>query len=120
VSFGWLAIIAASGTLLLGAAAAQPALEQPAFFVGFSEDLPRAIGWEAVTPARDLGASAFRFTLQWTPGQTRVSESDVVDFQEAIRDTSGMKVVLAVYSFGSTRRRRTSPAASTAHMCETP
>jgi hypothetical protein len=96
-----LAVVAAAGTLLLGAATAQPALNGGGFFVGFSEDLPRAIGVEAVTPARDLGAKAFRFTLQWSPGQTRVADHDVVDFEDAVRDTAGMKVVLAVYSFGS-------------------
>src|SRR5215210_3872629 len=101
VKLGWMAVIAALATLLLGAATARPALDGPHFFVGFSEDLPRAIGAEAVTPARDLGAGAFRFTLQWTPGQTRVAEGDVLDFQDAVRDTAGMKVVLAVYSFGS-------------------
>ncbi len=101
VKLGWIAVLAASATLLLGAVTARPALEGPGFFVGFSEDLPRAIGPEAVTPARELGARAFRFTLQWAPGQTRVTESDVVDFQDAIRDTAGMKVVLAVYNLGS-------------------
>jgi hypothetical protein len=94
-----MAVVAACATLLLGAATARPASD--GFFVGFSEDLPRAIGTEAVVPARDLGAGAFRFTLQWAPGQTRVAESDVVDFQDAIRDTNGLKVVLAVYSFGT-------------------
>ena len=94
------AVAAASGALLLGAATARPALDGPGFFVGFSEDLPRAIGEEAVTPARDLGAGAFRFTLQWAPGETRVADSDVADLQEAVRDTAGMKVVLAVYSYG--------------------
>ncbi len=89
-----------SGTLLLGAPTAQPALDGPGFVVGFSDDMPRAIGVEAVTPARDLGAGAFRFTLQWAPGQTQVSDIDIADFQEAVRDTAGMEVVLAVYSFG--------------------
>jgi hypothetical protein len=43
---------------------------------------------------------AFRFTLQWASGQTRVADSDVADFEDAVRDTAGMRVVLAVYSFG--------------------
>src|SRR5215207_2269621 len=95
VKLSCVAVVAASATLLLGAATARPASDGSGFFVGFSEDLPRAIGTQAVTPARDLGAGAFRFTLQWAPGQTRVAESDVLDFQDAIRDTNGMKVVLA-------------------------
>ncbi|MGH3064246.1 MAG: hypothetical protein ACRDMK_07905, partial [Gaiellaceae bacterium] len=96
----WAALVATTGALLLGAATARPALDGPGFFVGFSEDMPRAIGADAVTPARDLGADAFRFTLQWASGQTRVADSDVADFQDAVRDTAGMRVVLSVYSFG--------------------
>ena len=97
---GWAALVAATGALLLGAATARPALDGPGFFVGFSEDMPRAIGPEAVTPARDLGAGAFRFTLQWASGQTRVADGDVADFEVAVRDTAGLKVVLSVYSYG--------------------
>jgi RTX calcium-binding nonapeptide repeat (4 copies) len=100
VKRSWIAVAAASGLLLLGAAAAQPA-SNVGFFVGFSDDMPRAIGPQAVTPARELGAGAFRFTLQWARGQTRVSDTDIADFRDAVRDTAGMKVVLAVYNHGS-------------------
>jgi hypothetical protein len=93
-TLGLMAVMAASATLVLGAATAQPAVDG-AFFVGFSEDMPRAIGPDAVTPARDLGAGAFRFTLQWPPGKTRVSDTDVADLAQAVADTSGMKVVYA-------------------------
>lgn len=95
-----MALVVASATLLLGAAAAQPA-SNVGFLVGFSDDMPRAIGPPAVTPARNLGAGAFRFTLQWAPGQSHVADQDVDDLRDAIRDTSGMKVVLAVYNHGS-------------------
>jgi RTX calcium-binding nonapeptide repeat (4 copies) len=95
-----MAVVVASAMLLLGAASAQPAANAD-FFVGFSDDMPRAIGVQAVTPARELGAGAFRFTLQWAPGQTRVADHDVADFQDAVRDTAGMKVALAVYNHGS-------------------
>ncbi|HEV3478353.1 MAG TPA: hypothetical protein VG144_02760, partial [Gaiellaceae bacterium] len=94
-----IAVLTASATLLLGAATAQPAAD--GFFVGFSEDLPRAYGERAVTPARELGAKSFRLTLQWAPGQTRVADGDIVDYQDAVRDTSGLEIVLAVYNFGS-------------------
>jgi RTX calcium-binding nonapeptide repeat (4 copies) len=97
---GWIAVLAGAA-LLLGSATARPALEGPGFFVGFSDDMPRAIGTQAVTPARELGAGAFRFTLQWAPGQTRVADHDIADFQEAVRDTAGLKVVLAAYNHGS-------------------
>jgi hypothetical protein len=91
---------AVAATLLFGAANAQPAFDGGGFFVGFSEDMPRAIGEPAVTPARELGAKSFRFTLQWAQGQTRVADSDIVDFQDAVRDTAGLKIVLAVYNLG--------------------
>jgi RTX calcium-binding nonapeptide repeat (4 copies) len=100
LKLGWIAVAVASGIVLLGAATARPALDGD-FFVGFSDDMPRAIGPQAVTPARELGAGAFRFTLQWARGQTRVSDTDIDDFRDAIRDTAGLKVVLAVYNHGS-------------------
>src|ERR687898_3475381 len=100
VMLGWAALVAATGALLLGAATARPALDGPGFFVGFSEDMPRAIGPEAVAPARDLGADSFRFTLQWASGQTRVADADVADFEDAVRDTAGVKGVFALYAYG--------------------
>src|SRR5215207_5229788 len=108
VKLSCVAVVAASATLLLGAATARPASDGSGFFVGFSEDLPRAIGTEAVTPARDLGAGAFRFTLQWEPGQTRVADSDIVDFQDAV--TAGLKVVLAVYNNSGSKAPKTGVA----------
>ena len=117
VMLGWVAVVATSGALLLGAATARPALDGPGFVVGFSEDLPRAIGPDAVTPARDLGAKAFRFTLQWAPGRTRVADSDIANFEDAVRDTAGMGVVLAVYSYGPTRSMRRRPQAARDEYC---
>jgi hypothetical protein len=93
----WFAVAAVSGVLLLGAPTAQPAPDSAGFFVGFSEDLPKWIGAEAVEPAQDLGASAFRITLQWTPGETRLSDADVVELERAVGAATGMKVVLSVY-----------------------
>jgi hypothetical protein len=105
---GWLAVVAMSA-LLLGAAVARPA-SNAGFVVGFSDDMPRAIGEDAVDPARDLGAGAFRFTLQWEPGQTRVVDSDVADLQEAVQDTAEMKVVLAVYNNSGSKAPKTETA----------
>jgi chitodextrinase len=95
-----LAVAVALASLLGGAAAARPAVDGVPFVVGFSEDLPRAIGPPAVTPARELGAKSFRFTLQWASGRTRVADEDIVDLSEALADTNGMRVVLAVYAYG--------------------
>src|SRR5918999_3180745 len=98
---GWLTAVAASAVLALRAATAQPAPGGDGFFVGFSEYLPRVIGAEAVEPGRDLGAKAFRITLDWKPGQLRVADNDAVELERAVRAAAGMKVVLAVYSLGT-------------------
>ena len=86
---GWAALVAATGGLLLGAATARPALDGPGFFVGFSDDMPRAIGAAAVTPARDLGADAFRLHAPMGARTGRESRTaDVADFEDAVRDTA--------------------------------
>ena len=121
VKLGWLAGAAVSVALLVGAAAAKPA-SNAGFFVGFSEDIPRAIGTEATTPARDLGASAFRLTLQWASGQTRVADTEIASLRRGITAAAGMKVVLAVYAHGAnaTHAPQTDAArVSTARMCAT-
>jgi hypothetical protein len=79
------------------------------FFVGFSEDLPKKIGPAAAKPAERLGASAFRVTLMWAPGERRVSTRDARQLARAVRGTKGMRLVLAVYAFPGTRRAPLDP-----------
>lgn len=67
------------------------------FFIGFSDDLPKQVGADAVTPATQLGASAFRFTLQWSPGVTQLSASDASALDNAVSAAAGSRIVLAVY-----------------------
>jgi chitodextrinase len=81
---------------LVVVASAAPSGNQ-GFVVGFSEDRPKWIGAQAVEPAADLGAGAFRVTLQWTPGQTSLSASNVADLDRATAATQGMRLVLTVY-----------------------
>jgi chitodextrinase len=92
-----LAVGAALGTLLLGAATAQTSVDGAGLFVGFSDDLPKWTGAEAVEPARSIGAKGFRITLQWTPGETTLAEADAAELERAAGATSGMKLVLSVY-----------------------
>jgi hypothetical protein len=106
----WFAVAAVSGVLLLGAPTAQPAPDDAGFFVGFSEDLPKWVGAEAVEPARDLGGSAFRITLQWAPGQTRLADADVVELERAVGAATGMKVVLSVYGDAGSNAPQTDDA----------
>jgi chitodextrinase len=90
----------AVGVAALAALAAAPSAVSggnPGFFVGFSDDLPKEVGADAITPATELGASAFRFTLQWSPGQTALSATDAAKLDRAVAAASGSRVVLAVY-----------------------
>ena len=67
------------------------------FFIGFSDDLPKQVGADAVTPATQLGASAFRFTLQWSPGVTQLSATDASGLDKAVGAAAGSRIVLTVY-----------------------
>jgi hypothetical protein len=70
----------------------------PAFFVGFTEDLPKEVGAKAVRPAAGLGARALRLTLTWRPGEAQLSADDRVKLGRAIGAARAMRVVLAVYA----------------------
>ena len=67
------------------------------FFIGFSDDLPKQVGTDAITPATQLGASAFRFTLQWSPGTTQLSSTDATALDKAVGAAAGSRIVLSVY-----------------------
>jgi hypothetical protein len=85
---------------LAGVLAVPPArTASPAgFFVGFTEDLPKAIGSSALGPAAQLGAKAFRITLMWSPGQTQLTAADQEQLDRATAVAQGMRVVLSVYA----------------------
>jgi hypothetical protein len=95
------AAAAVAAAFVCGVPAAAPS-DGSGFFVGFSEDLPKQSGSAAVTPARQLGAGAFRFTLQWAPGTTAVSSADAAALGKAVAAASGMRVVLSVYGNAGT------------------
>jgi fibronectin type 3 domain-containing protein len=94
---------AVAAAFVCGIPAASPS-DGSGFFVGFSEDLPKQVGSTAVTPARQLGAGAFRFTLQWSPGTTVLSSADAAALGKAVTAASGsgMRTVLAVYGTAGT------------------
>jgi chitodextrinase len=89
-----LAAVAAAPLVVVSSAVSSG---NPGFVVGFSEDRPKWIGAEAVEPAAELGAGAFRLTLQWAPGQTTLSASEAANLDRATAATKGMQVVLTVY-----------------------
>ena len=81
--------------LALACAAASSAHAGSGFFFGFSDDGPKWGG--AVEPGRAVGASAFRITLNWVPGESDLTPQDVTDVANAVAATSGLRLVLAVY-----------------------
>ncbi len=69
----------------------------PGFFVGFDDDLAKQIGTQATGPMRQLGASAVRVTLQWSAGETTLTQGDATGLDRAVAAASGMRVLLTVY-----------------------
>lgn len=76
-------------------------------FVGFSDD---ALKWDPglASIGRDLGASAFRVTLQWTRGQRELGADDERALARAVG--TGMRIVLAVYAHSADEAPVTSNA----------
>ena len=77
---------------------AAPAAAATGLFVGFADDGPKWTGDAAVAPARTLGASAFRLSVPWTPGEAAVSGTTASQLDTAIANTYGLRVVFAVYA----------------------
>jgi hypothetical protein len=83
------------------------------FIVGFADIAPGEAGSAVVTPAAGLGASAFRFTLQWAPGQTVLSSGQAATLHAGVSAASTMRIVLSVY--GTTSTAPADAAARTAY-----
>ncbi len=67
------------------------------FFVGFDDDLAKQVGTPATGPMRALGAGAVRVTLQWSPGETTLTQGDATGLDRAVAASSGLRVLLTVY-----------------------
>ena len=89
----WVAIVLA----VVGVATASPARAGSKLFVGFSDDGPKWSGTQATSPARAIGARAFRLTLRWAPGQTDLNATDVSELSTAVVSADGLRLVLSVY-----------------------
>lgn len=70
---------------------------EPKFFVGFADDAFKFEPAAALPTARDLGATAFRITLGWQPGQTEVLTEDRALLDQAAEVTQGNRLVVSVY-----------------------
>lgn len=113
---GRVTVIAAVLATLVASAAAAPGPGGGGLFVGFSEDLPKELGVAAVTPAADVGATAFRLTTLWAPGQTALTPEEEARLDRATAAAAGLRVVLSVYSAAGANAPQTA-AARTAY-CE--
>lgn len=84
------------GAILLPAHASPAA--PPSFFVGADED---ALVWgnsaQTASIARGLGLRALRITLQWRPGQTKLSPAYQDALNRLLLDAWGLRVVVSVY-----------------------
>ena len=81
----------------LACACAPAASAGSGFFFGLSSDSLKNEGATAATPAKALGARAFRITLAWAPGQTALSFTDVVNVRRAVTAWKGLRIAVAVY-----------------------
>ncbi|MGZ8687683.1 MAG: hypothetical protein ACXWZP_04580, partial [Gaiellaceae bacterium] len=97
-----------AGCWLVASMAVQSAPTQSTtpFTVGFAEDLPKEIGTQATDPARSLGATAFRLTTQWSPGQTQLDAAEVTRLDRAVAAAAGLRVFLSVYGGAGTAAPR--------------
>jgi hypothetical protein len=85
-------------TLFVAACATAPlAHAESTFFFGFSDDSPKWAGATAAEPGQAVGASAFRITLRWVPGESDLTPQDITDVARAVAGTSGLRLVLAVF-----------------------
>jgi hypothetical protein len=67
-------------------------------FVGVDEDGFKTDPAAATSDARRLGLRAFRITLLWSPGRSRVSASESEEVLRAVRTAVALRPVLAVYA----------------------
>jgi hypothetical protein len=88
-----IAALFALAVLVRGPAAAAA----PGLLVGVTDD---AFLWNtdrAVTIANDLGLSAFRVSVQWSPGQTALDPGAAAVLDRTVAEATGLRIVVTVY-----------------------
>lgn len=83
--------------LVVVAPGAPAAAAAPGLAVGVTEDRFRGQPLTAVTIARDLGLTAFRVSLEWTPSQTELRASDAEEFDTLVPAAFGLRIIVTVY-----------------------
>ncbi len=97
--FSFKVVVAATAIALGAGLYAGPArAAAPSFFVGADED---AFVWGNTSLnasiARTLGLKSVRITLQWRPGETRLTSSAQDGLDRVMLDASGLRIVVSVY-----------------------
>lgn len=83
--------------LLALAVHAQVGVAAPGLVTGVTDDGFRWRTREAATFARLLGLSAFRVSLEWSPGQVDLTATDARQFDAMVPATFGLRTVVTVY-----------------------
>ena len=68
----------------------------PGLIVGVTDN---AFRWQpdaAAAVSRDLGLSAFRVALEWSPGQTELATGDAVNLDAMVAATAGLRILVTV------------------------
>ncbi len=74
----------------------------PGLFVGVADDYLKSEPSRAASAIRELGFSAVRLTLDWSPGQASLGASEQAALRNAVTAGSGLRIVVAAFSRTST------------------
>jgi hypothetical protein len=83
-------------TLLGALLAAGPARADSGLLIGFSAEAFRHEPRVAARLARDLGATAFRITIPWQAGETRLESARVGELDDVVAAAGEMRIVVAI------------------------
>jgi hypothetical protein len=92
-----LSTLFATAAIAVVALASSPAASAGSrLIVGFGDHWLLEDPTAAVEVGRDLGATAWRVPLYWSPGQTELTPEDAATFDDALAAAFGMRVVVVV------------------------
>jgi hypothetical protein len=86
--------LASIAVLLAGTAARSEAA--PGLIVGVTDNAFRWQSLVATATARDLGLTAFRVSLEWSPGLTDLTAGDAANLDAMVSAAAGLRIVLTV------------------------
>jgi hypothetical protein len=81
---------------VLCAVAPTRAVAAPGLIVGVTDNAFRWQSLVATATARDLGVTAFRVSLEWSPGQTDLTTDDAANLDAMVGAAAGLRIVVTV------------------------